>query len=37
MLVELTGESGGEFLLLLKCYRSLVFVEVYGLSPIQYS
>lgn len=37
MLIELTGELRGEFLLLLKCYRSLIFMEFYGLSPIQYS
>lgn len=37
MLIELAGELPGEFLLLLKCYRSLIFMEFYGLSPIQYS
>lgn len=37
MLTELTGELRGELLLLLKRCRSLSFVEVYGLSPIQYS
>lgn len=37
MLTELTGELRGEFLLPLKRCLSLIFMEVYGLSPIQYS
>jgi len=37
VLRELTGELPGEFLLLQKWYRSLIFMEFYGLSPIQYS
>lgn len=35
MLIELTGELPGEFLLLLKCYRSLYFHGV--LWPVSYS
>lgn len=37
MQIELAGELQREFLLLVKCYRSLIFMEFYGLSPIQCS